>query len=207
LRTVSFDLFISGRGQKIYTVHILTTGKIVVGIVIAYWLNFGLRNAEEQFQFRFPLAFMCVPSGIILLTTPFLPDSPRWLMANDREDEAIEILAKIRGDLARNDPVLLNEVESLRAIVQKSYHKRNKFLNLVIGRHSGRLHLGRRVWMGFVLQQITSFSGILAIATYAGNLFAVAGFDSFKSSWLAGLVNTFGIFGTAAAVSLICFPH
>jgi hypothetical protein len=138
---------------------------------------------------------------MILLTAALLPDSPRWLMANDREDEAIEILAKIRGDLAPNDPILMHEVEQLRAIVEASYHKRNKFFNLVIGRHSGRLHLGRRVWMGFVLQQITSFTGILATTTYAGNLFKIAGFDAYKSSWLAGLLNTFGIVGTAAAVS------
>jgi hypothetical protein len=179
----------------------LIRGKIVLGIILAYWVNFGVRNAGEQFRWRFPLAFMTLPSIIILLSTTLLPDSPRWLMANDREDEAVEVLAKLRGDLASNDTGLVDEVARLKAIVQESHHKRNNFLNLVVGRYSGRLHLGRRVWMGFVLQQITCFTGILAIATYAGNLFALAGFDAYKSSWLAGLVNTFGVFGTAAAVS------
>lgn len=40
-------------------------------------------------------------------------------------------------------------------------------------------------------------------ATWAGQLFALAGFDSYKSSWLAGLINTLGIFGTAAASLVI----
>lgn len=175
----------------------------VLGITIAYWLNFGVRNLGEQFRWRFPLAFMTVPSIIVLLTTGLLPESPRWLMANDREDEAIGVLAKVRGDLPRTDTALMNEIEQLRAIVVASQHKRNNFVNLVFGRYSGKLHLGRRVWMGFVLQQITCFTGILAIATYAGKLFSLAGFDAYKSSWLAGLVNTFGIFGTAAAVSSV----
>ena len=34
-------------------------------------------------------------------------------------------------------------------------------------------------------------------------MFALAGFDSYKSSWLAGLINTLGIFGTAAASLVI----
>jgi hypothetical protein len=144
---------------------------------------------------------MTIPSIITILTAAFLPDSPRWLMANDREDEAVEVLAKVRGDLPRNDPALMSEVERLRAIVEASHHRRNNFFNLVFGRYSGKLHLGRRVWISFVLQQTTCFSGIMAIVTYAGNLFALAGFDAYKCSWLAGVVNTSGVFGTAAAVS------
>jgi hypothetical protein len=175
----------------------------VLGIVIAYWVDFGVRNTGLQFRWRFPLAFMTLPSIIILLTTALLPDSPRWLMANDRGDEAVEVLAKLRGDVARDDAVLVDELARLRAMVEASHHKRNNFLNLIIGRYSGRLHLGRRVWMGFILQQITCFTGILAIATYAGTVFSLAGFDAYKSAWLAGLVNTFGIFGTAAAVSFL----
>jgi hypothetical protein len=45
----------------------------------------------------------------------------------------------------------------------------------------------------------------LAIATWADTLSSRAGFDSYKSTWLAGLVNTFGVVGTAAAVSY--YPH
>ncbi|KAK4684201.1 hypothetical protein P7C73_g5996, partial [Tremellales sp. Uapishka_1] len=171
-----------------------------LGIVIAYWINFGIRTTNPTFRWRFPLAFMATPMLIVILTVFFLPESPRWLMANGRREEAIEILAKIRGDLSHSDPTLIAEVEQLDAVIEASYHKRNDYLNLVLGgRYSGRLHLGRRVVMGFALQQIQQWTGILAIATWAGTLFALAGFDSFKSAWLAGLVNSFGIVGTAAA--------
>ena len=57
--------------------------------------------------------------------------------------------------------------------------------------------------MGFWLQQIQQWTGILAITTWAGSLFSLAGFDSYKSAWLGGLVNTFGIVGTAAAALVI----
>ncbi len=175
-----------------------------VGIVVAYWLNFAIRSTGIEFQWRFPLAFMTAPMLIVILTVVLLPESPRWLMANNRREEAINIIAKIRGDLEPTDPKLMIEVEQLEAIIEASYHKRNDYINLCLGgRYSGKLHLGRRVVMGLLLQQIQQWTGILAIATWAGTLFKLAGFDAGKAAWLAGLVNTFGIFGTAAASLVI----
>ena len=174
------------------------------GIVIAYWINFGVRTSSATFRWRFPLGFMALPMLIVIFTVFLLPESPRWLMATQRREEAIEILGRIRGDLAPDDPKLLAEVEQLEAVVEASYHKRNDFINLALGgRYSGKLHLGRRVVMGLVLQQIQQWTGILAIATWAGTLFGLAGFSSYKANWLAGLVNTFGIFGTAASSLVI----
>src|SRR5690242_18718828 len=171
-----------------------------LGITIANWINFGVRNSEVQFRWRFPLGFMCIPVFINAVTVLLLPESPRWLMAHDRRDEAVEILCKVRGDLKINDPSIQGELEHLHAIVEASKHPRNSYINLFLGgRHSGVLHLGRRAILGFALQQIQQWSGIIAIVTWSSRLFALAGFDEFKSLWLAGLVNTLGIFGTAAA--------
>lgn len=136
------------------------------GIVIAYWINFGIRNSTLGFRWRFPLAFMAVPMLIVMLALPLLPESPRsvaqtpsnhcmsliensrWLIANLRREEAIEILVKLRGDLAETDPIIVTEVEQLDAIVESSQHKRNSYINIFMGgRYSGPLHLGRRAIM------------------------------------------------------------
>ncbi len=57
--------------------------------------------------------------------------------------------------------------------------------------------------MGCALQWIQQWTGILAIVGWASELFRLAGFDAYKSLWLAGLANTFGIPGTAAAALVI----
>jgi hypothetical protein len=67
------------------------------------------------------------------------------LMAQGRREEAVEILAKIRGDVPLDDPELVQELQQLDAIVASSQHKRYHFLNVTFGRYSGKLHLGRRV--------------------------------------------------------------
>lgn len=57
--------------------------------------------------------------------------------------------------------------------------------------------------MGFALQWIQQWTGILAIVAWAETLFHLASFDSYKSLWLAGLVNSIGVPGTAAAALVI----
>lgn len=50
-----------------------------LGIVIAYWLNFGIRDSDPEFRWRFPLAFMAVPMLIVLFSIGLLPESPRYV--------------------------------------------------------------------------------------------------------------------------------
>jgi len=82
---------------------------------------------------------MRLPGFLIVITVTFVPDSPRWLTAQGRDGEAIEVLAKVRGDVPINDPTLLEEVEVLRAQVESAKHKRNSLINMATGRYSGRL--------------------------------------------------------------------
>jgi MFS family permease len=125
-------------------------------------------------------------------------------MAHHRKQEAIDILCKIRGDKEVSDPAILQEVELLEAVVEASYHKRNNYINIILGgRYSGKLHLGRRAILGLALQQIQQWTGILVMVSWATKLFELASFDSYKASWMSGLLNTFGVIGTAAAALVI----
>jgi MFS family permease len=125
-------------------------------------------------------------------------------MANHRKEDAIEILCKIRGDKNVGDPIIRQELEQLEAIVQLSHHKRNNYVNITLGgRYSGKLHLGRRAVLGFALQQIQQWTGILVMVSWAAKLFELAGFSPYKASWMSGLLNTFGVIGTIAAAFVI----
>lgn len=163
------------------------------GIVLASWLNFGLRGKGAVFRWRFPLAFMCIPMLVVFFVVFLLPESPRWLIQNGRRGDAIEILSRLRGGLPHADANIVAELEQLEAVIESGKHSRNHLWNIATGRQSSTLHLGRRAWMGFALQLIQQWTGILAVATWAGQLFTLAGFDSYKSAWLGGLVNTFGV--------------
>lgn len=124
-------------------------------------------------------------------------------MSNGRRREAVEILCKIRRDLSPADPAIVTELAHLDATFAHG-RQPGAFLNLLLGGgRSGRLHLGRRAVMGCALQWMQQWTGILAIVGWTGELFRLAGFDAYKSLWLAGLVNTLGVPGTAAAALVI----
>lgn len=47
-----------------------------------------------------------ITSGIVVAGVWFLPESPRWLMARDRADEAARVLAKYHGDNDTSHPIV-----------------------------------------------------------------------------------------------------
>lgn len=70
---------------------------IVFGILITNLVNYKLADYGDQ-AWRLMFGFGVVPSVLFLIGVAFLPESPRWLMANNREDRAAAILQKIGNE-------------------------------------------------------------------------------------------------------------
>jgi MFS family permease len=64
----------------------LQQASITLGIMVAFWLDYGTTNiggtgdGQSPIAWRLPLALQCVPSLILASGTFFLPYSPRWLL-------------------------------------------------------------------------------------------------------------------------------
>uniref|UniRef100_A0A0W0FTN9 Putative general substrate transporter n=1 Tax=Moniliophthora roreri TaxID=221103 RepID=A0A0W0FTN9_MONRR len=64
-------------------------------------VDYGLRNNQTGYQWRFPLALQVVFAVVTIFFVCFLPESPRWLASQDRVDEArdvIYMLETLEGD-------------------------------------------------------------------------------------------------------------
>jgi sugar porter (SP) family MFS transporter len=68
---------------------------IVTGILLAYITNFAFANTHEGW--RWMLGFAFIPAAALLVGMLFLPESPRWLFKNGKEDEARYILSLLRN--------------------------------------------------------------------------------------------------------------
>ncbi|KAJ5621858.1 hypothetical protein N7528_005090 [Penicillium herquei] len=68
----------------------------IVGLCIAYWIDYGLSFIESPVQWRFPISFQAFFAVCLVLQMIALPDTPRWLCEQDRSDEAATILARLQ---------------------------------------------------------------------------------------------------------------
>ncbi|KAF8134677.1 general substrate transporter [Mycena galopus ATCC 62051] len=67
----------------------------IVGLVIAYWLDYGMSFHSGPAQWRFPIGFQAVFALCLLLQCMVLPDSPRWLIAHGRTEEGARAIAML----------------------------------------------------------------------------------------------------------------
>ncbi|KAL3477091.1 general substrate transporter [Aspergillus californicus] len=81
----------------------------ILGVVIAYWMDYGTSFTESSFQWRFPLAFQAIFAIFLVLQVIGLPETPRWLVQHDRHDEAREVAAAI-ADKPPNDPDVIRTI-------------------------------------------------------------------------------------------------
>ena len=70
----------------------------IVGLCIAYWLDYGLSFVNSPAQWRFPISFQAFFAIFLVLQMLPLPDTPRWLCEQDRSDEAASVLARLQLD-------------------------------------------------------------------------------------------------------------
>ncbi|KAK2126143.1 general substrate transporter [Fusarium oxysporum II5] len=70
----------------------------IFGVMLSYWVDYGMSYVSNDAQFRFPLAFQIFFAILTFIGIVLLPESPRWLINHDLHDEAREVLWAVRRD-------------------------------------------------------------------------------------------------------------
>src|SRR5918997_1327492 len=70
---------------------------ITVGILTAYIVNAILASAGA---WRLMLGLAVIPALVLLIGMYFMPETPRWLVSQDRDDEARDVLRRDRSEEA-----------------------------------------------------------------------------------------------------------
>jgi MFS family permease len=84
-----------------------------LGNILAGWVCYGSnKNLGDEWAWRVPTVVQAAIPAIVMVLIMFFPESPRWLIAHDRPEEALAIFAKYHGNGDENSP-----------IVQLQYHE------------------------------------------------------------------------------------
>lgn len=164
---------------------------IVIGIFLVYWVNYGIAehglgtavagataNWNVQWGWRWMLGSEALPALLFLILLMPIKESPRWLIVNDRRQEAKGILDRLLGPEKAD-----REIAALTAVAAR---EEGRFLELFARRY--RLPL----LVALFLAVFSQFSGINSIIYYAPRLFGAAGMrtgSAFGSTALVGTVN------------------
>ncbi|KAJ4490607.1 general substrate transporter [Lentinula aciculospora] len=138
----------------------------IAGFSLSNWMTYGLSFVSGSISWRFPIAFQLVFSVILLVTVPWLPESPRWLIAHGRETEGTEVLAALEGEGATiNSPHILNQkMEILEAV--KIEREQSPSWGAILKGKTGNTGMVKRLLLGSGTQWMQQLVGINVTSYY-----------------------------------------
>jgi MFS transporter, SP family, galactose:H+ symporter len=149
---------------------------ITMGILLSYLVDY-IFSATGNWPAM--VALGAVPAVLLGVGILFLPESPRWLVLNEKETEAGEVLKHIRGT-----PDVSAEVDEIKSALSEEAGDWREFFSPAM---RGALVVG--IGLGMFQQ----FTGINTVIYYAPKIYQAAGLTSASVSILAtagvGLVN------------------
>ena len=143
----------------------------------------------EAWQWMF--LCMVVPSVIYWLLSLTIPESPRYLVAQDKSDQAKEVLSTI---YVENIDTKLVAIEESLAGDHKPSMKDIK------GPRFGLLPL---VWVGIILAIFQQFVGINAVFYYSNLIWSAVGFGESKAFLTSTIISAVNVIFTFVAIALI----
>ncbi|OZG69343.1 sugar porter family MFS transporter [Bifidobacterium eulemuris] len=163
---------------------------IVIGIFISLLVNALLVNVSggagevmgplDTWQWMFMC--MAVPSVLYFALALAIPESPRYLVAQHRDEQAAAVLASVSVDPAPID----EQIARMRASIGADH--KPSFRDLLGA--NGRVK--PIVWVAVVFMIFNQFTGINVIFYYSNTLWSAVGFtekDSFTITAITSLVN------------------
>jgi SP family arabinose:H+ symporter-like MFS transporter len=163
---------------------------VVAGILVAYLSNYFVSLAHiGAEEWRWKLGAVILPAVGFLIGLAGIPQSPRWLAAVGRRDEARGVLAKI------GEPDPDRALAAIAADLTSEQQERGEALF----QHRYRTP----IFLAVTIASFNQLSGINAILYYLNDIFERAGFSAVSSEMQAVAIGLTNLVFTLAAMYVI----
>ncbi|KAL4899130.1 hypothetical protein BDW74DRAFT_184000 [Aspergillus multicolor] len=181
---------------------ILELGLNVGGYCLVNWINYGLSFHEGGIVWRLPIALQLCFIMVLFATIPWLPESPRWLLSHDRDDEALEVLACIDA-MSPDDPYIKTQYDEIKYSIAYERENAIPWRDLIRNKSDSTKTL-RRLVLGASTQAIQQFQGINIMSYYLPTvLISSVGLDNSMARLLTACNATSYFIFSCVAVTMI----
>ena len=173
---------------------------IVVGILVAFLIDYAITLAAGGVNnpFWFGLdAWRCmflteaIPAAVYIIAALRVPESPRFLVATQRDDEALAVLRRI--DASQDEAT----VAAIRQTVATDRKPSMRDLRGPAGK------IVPIVWIGIALAALQQLVGINVIFYYGTTLWEAVGFSADNSLQINVISGAINIIATVGAILLV----
>ncbi|KAH7322999.1 lactose permease [Stachybotrys elegans] len=167
-----------------------------VGNILAGWTTYGTNeHFDTAWAWRVPTIVQAAIPAIVMVTIPFLPETPRWLIAHDRTEDGLAVLAKYHGEGDPNHPIV--QLQYREILEQHNMYKsENAWWDYreLFNTRAARYRLAMVICMAFFGQ----WSGNNVISYFMPVMIESAGITSRSTQLLLNAINP--IFSMIAAI-------
>lgn len=139
---------------------------LTMGLAIAYWLVYGFAFAQpSSTSWRAPIGFslfFIVPPLVLMF---FMPESPRYLMLQAREQEAISTLSALNELPEDSEDVRRELLQIKNAVVYMASQPASLMFT------NGEYRYLHRTLLAIILQIMQQFTGVNLFMQYLGSMF------------------------------------
>jgi len=145
-----------------------------VGAILAAGISIRTVDVPGDWSWRVPSLLQIVPSLLQICTIFLIPESPRWLVSQDRDDEAFAILTKYHAEGDASSAIVQAEMAQIRSTIKiELEHSKQSWLDMV--RTAG---MRRRVFVASMMGLFTQMSGNTLLSYYSNLLFEMMGYTT-----------------------------
>lgn len=151
-------------------------------------MGLGFSYISSHVAWRLFLGLQHLPPILMAVTTPYLPESPRFLIMKGRYDEALEVIKKLHGGApGQDDDFYIREFNQIKAQHELEVRERVG-LRTVLSRPSYR----KRMFIVVFQFAFAMFTGIIPLQNYQFILYTYLGITNKMALVMVGVWGTLG---------------
>ncbi|KAE9403242.1 general substrate transporter [Gymnopus androsaceus JB14] len=153
----------------------------VFGYSVSVWTDYFCSFIDSDYSWRIPLFIQCIIGALLAAGSLIMPESPRWLIDTDKDDEGLRVIADLHGgDL--DNPVAKTEYREIKDKVSLERESGEGRSYAMMWRK-----YKRRVLLAMSSQAFAQLNGINVISYYAPKVFEEAGWHGRQAILMTGV--------------------